>query len=118
MIWPFKIILLENQLEAHLVGEEAEAKLSKKGRTGLRLNPTIPATTHMIMIKYRSNQNLQKYLAAQANAVLVLNLQGSAGDEGAPGGIGGVCKVWVINIVTSVHYSSFQQIFVPTTPVP
>ena len=118
MIWPFKIILLENQLEAHLVGEETEAKLSKKGRTGLRLNPTIPEIIHMIMIKYRCDQNLQKYLAAQANAVLVLNLHGSAGEEGAPGGIGGVCKVGVIASSPVFTILFFNKLFVPTTSVP
>ena len=117
MIWPFKIILLENQLETHLVGEEAKAKLSKKGRTGLRLNPTVPETTHMIVIKYHCDQNLKKNLAAQANAVLVLNLQGSAGDEGAPGGIGGVCKVGVIASSPVFTILFFNKFFVPTTPV-
>ena len=108
------IILLDNQLGAHLVGEKTEAKLSKKGRTGLRLYPTIPETSHVIMIKYHCDQNLQKYLAAQANAVLVLNLQGSAGDEGAPGGIGGVCKVWVNRDQFSIYVNMIFIFFVST----
>ena len=45
------IILLENQLGAHLVGKKAETKLSKKGRTGLGLNPTVPDIIHMTMIQ-------------------------------------------------------------------
>merc|ERR1719323_1323765 len=37
--------VLFSQLPEVLVGEETEAKLSKKGRTGLRLNPTVPCST-------------------------------------------------------------------------
>ena len=91
--------------------------MSKKGRTGLRLNPTVPEIIHMIMIKYHCDQNLKKNLAAQANAVLVLNLQGSAGDEGAPGGIGGVCKVGVNSDQLSIYVNMIYIFFVSTRGV-
>ena len=78
------------------------------GSGGVRLSQTRPIP--------RSPDG-DKNLAAQAIAVLVLNLQGSAGEEGAPGGIGGVCKVGVIASSPVFTILFFNKFFVPTTPV-